>query len=54
MRALAAAAGGWARAFSAEIEALANATTAELDPDQVAKALSLVAWHDDIERVPLP
>jgi hypothetical protein len=47
-------AGGRARAFAGVIEALANAKQAELDPDQVAKALSLVAWHDDVERGPLP
>jgi hypothetical protein len=47
-------AGGGARAFAGVIEALANAKAAELDLDQVAKALSLVAWHDDVERGPLP
>jgi len=47
-------AGGRARAFAGVIEALANAKAAELDPDQVAKALSLVGWADDVERGPLP
>jgi phage portal protein BeeE len=39
-------AGGRARAFAGVIEALANAKAAELEPDQVAKALSLVAWDE--------
>jgi hypothetical protein len=43
-------AGGRARAFNAVITSLAEAKAAGLEADQVTKALSLVAWADDVER----